>query len=406
MKPTSKNLHWILLLSSVSWTAVALQAASLDSSAFLPGSDNDIAIILLIGFVSLALIVSFMCSVAETVLLSITPAYIESLRQKHPRRAARLRQLRQEKVDRSLAAILTMNTVAHTVGAIEAGAQSAIVFGSTWVGLFSAIMTLMILFFSEIIPKTLGAIYWPRLTGVTTWYIRTLIFLMYPLVLASEGITRLITRNKTIHNFSRDEFIAMAGIGKQSGEIDEQELRIIHNLFRFRSLKITDIMTPRTVISALPESMSVAEARQIAVNKAFSRLPVYNKDADDITGFVLKDELLMPHNEAAQRVRLKEMKRPIQCVPDSILLPRVLEQFLQQRLQIVMVVDEYGQIKGLVTLEDVIETLLGMEIIDEMDSVADMQAWARQQWARRAAVLGVELSDEVLQQGAKEGDNG
>ena len=210
----------------------------------------------------MALVISFLCSVAETVLLSMTPSYIEGLKVQKPEQAARLKLLRQEKIDRSLAAILTMNTVAHTVGAIEAGAQSAIVFGSTWVGLFSAIMTLLILFLSEIVPKTLGAVYWRKLVGITTLYIRALIVLMYPLVVVSEALTRLITRGKTAHKFSREEFLSMVGFGQKSGEIDEHESKIIQNLFRFRSLKVTDVMTPRVVISSLSEDMPVSEAQK------------------------------------------------------------------------------------------------------------------------------------------------
>lgn len=245
---------WILLVPFLLTIAGSAFAVGVDASVGIGSSniDNTLrplqeksnAIFLLIIFVSMALIISFLCSVAETVLLSITPSYIEGLREKNPERSHRIKLLRQEKIDRSLAAILTMNTIAHTVGAIEAGAQSAVVFGSAWVGLFSGVMTLMILFLSEIIPKTLGAVYWRNLVGVTEVFIRILIVIMYPLVVASEGMTRVITRGKSVHPFSRDEFLAMVGFGQKMGEIDEHESKIIKNLFRFRSLKVTDIMTP------------------------------------------------------------------------------------------------------------------------------------------------------------------
>ncbi len=297
-------------------------------------------------------------------------------------------------MDRSLAAILTMNTIAHTVGAIEAGAQASVLFGSSWVGFFSALMTLLILFLSEIIPKTLGALYWPSLVPAASLYIRSLIFLLYPLVRASEGLTRWISRNKDIHQFSREEFLAMAGIGEQIGEIDSQESKIIHNLFRFRSLKVTDIMTPRTVVYAYDQELSIAEAQQLASDSHFSRILLYKGSKDDIVGFALKDEILMHSLERPTKPNLKLFKRHIEAVPDSMQLPKLLELLLQTRQQIVIVVDEYGVLKGLVTLEDVIETLLGMEIIDEMDSVSDMQALARQQWARRAKSLGLQLTEE------------
>ncbi len=381
----------ILLLAVPAAAAAAVGIPDATSAA-----DRESAVILLIAFVSLALVVSFLCSVAETVLLSITPPFIESLRDSKPKRAALLQALRQDKVDRSLAAILTMNTISHTVGAIGAGAQSAVVFGSTWVGVFSAVMTLAILFLSEIIPKTLGAVYWRSLVGVTTLFIRSLIVLLYPLVLASEAITRLITHGKSIHRFSRDEFIAMAGLGEQIGALDEHESKIIHNLFRFRSLTATDIMTPRTVISALPEAMPIDEAQALAGRSAFSRLPVYRQDIDDITGFVLKDEILSQPAEAGTDVTLTAFKRKLPAVPGTLVLPKLLEFLLDQRQHIAIVVDEYGGTRGLVTLEDVIETLLGLDIVDEMDNVADMQALARQQWLKRAQALGLELAAEDL----------
>jgi CBS domain containing-hemolysin-like protein len=368
----------------------ALAAGAAESAERQP-ADPDTALIALVTFVGLALVVSFLCSIAETVLLSITPSYIESLRSDDAVAAGRLQILRQEKVDRSLAAILTMNTIAHTVGAIEAGAQSAIVFGSAWVGVFSAVVTLLILFFSEIIPKTLGALYWPRLVRVTAAYIRTLILCLYPLVLASEWLTRLITRGKEVHRFSREEFVAMADLGEQIGEIDPQESRIIQNLFRFRSLNATDIMTPRTVVSALPETTSISEAQEAVQHIRFSRLPVYRDNIDRITGFVLRDDVLLHSTAENLGTTLQACKREILAVPELMHLPALLEFMLTKRQHIAVVVDEYGGTKGLVTLEDVIETLLGLEIIDEMDSVSSMRALAKKQWERRAKALGIEL---------------
>ena len=181
--------------------------------------------------------------------MSITPSYIAGLRDKKPKLAALLKRLKQENVDQSLAAILTLNTIAHTVGAIGSGAKATVVFGSAWFGLFSALMTLMILFLSEIIPKTIGAVYWRNLAGLTAQFVRGLIWSLYPLIWVSEALTRLIARRKSAHAFSREEFIAMAGIGERAGKIDPRESRIIRNLFRLDSLTAGDIMTPRTVIS-------------------------------------------------------------------------------------------------------------------------------------------------------------
>ncbi|MGD2089438.1 MAG: CNNM domain-containing protein [Candidatus Aminicenantes bacterium] len=352
---------------------------------------TDTDIVLLVVFVLLALIVSFLCSVAEAVLLSITPSYIARLREVKPKLAALLKRLKQDNVDQSLAAILTLNTIAHTVGAVGAGAKAAVVFGSVWVGVFSAVMTLMILFLSEIIPKTLGAVFWRKLAGVTAIFVHSLILTLYPLIKISEGLTRLIARRKNLHLFSREEFIAMARIGEQTGEIDEDQSRIIRNLFRLESLKAADIMTPRTVIAALGQDMTVTQALNANANTPFSRLPLYRRNLDDITGFILKDDMLLAKAQHQGEVKLEKLKREIMTIIGEMSLSNLLESLLDKRQHIALVVDEYGGTKGLVTLEDVVETLLGMEIVDEMDKIEDMQALARQQWAKRARALGLEV---------------
>ena len=349
--------------------------------------------ILLLAYVLLALVFSFLCSVAEAVLLSITPTYIAGLRDKRPRQADMLHKLKIENVDRSLAAILTLNTIAHTVGAIGAGAKATAVFGSAWFGVFSAVMTLLILFLSEIIPKTLGAVYWRSLTSVTAYFVRTLTIILYPLILVSELLTRLIAHGKEVHIFSRDEFIAMADMGEQSGQIKEQESRIIQNLFHFESLTAKDIMTPRTVIVALQQDITVSDALMEHPHNVFSRLPIYDKDLDGITGFVLKDDLLLAKAKDKHDMPVKSLQREIMTVSDALPLSQLLEKLLDERQHIALVVDNYGGTRGLVSLEDVVETLLGMEIVDEMDKVADMQTLARQQWERRARGLGINIEE-------------
>jgi len=348
-------------------------------------------VVLLITFVMLALILSFICSVAEATLLSITPSYIESLREKKLKRATLLKRLRHEKIDQSLAAILTLNTIAHTVGAIVAGAEATVVFGSVWIGLFSTIMTLLILFFSEIIPKTMGAVYWRQFVGLTVFFVEGLIVSLYPLVWIAERLTRLITRGKVEHVFSRDEFIAMADIVEQTGQINEHESKFIRNLFRLGSLQAIDIMTPRVVISALPQDMTVTEALKNADGPPFSRLPIYGKDIDDVTGFVLRNEILLSTFQGQDSLKLNALKRDISFVPESMPLSMLLELLLEHRQHITIVVSEYGGTSGLVTLEDVLETLLGMEIQDEMDEIEDMQVMAWQQWQKRAEALGINV---------------
>ncbi|WP_339135741.1 MAG: hemolysin family protein [Candidatus Electrothrix sp. GW3-4] len=346
--------------------------------------------LLLILYVLLALLFSFLCSVAESVLLSITPSYIEGQKEKRPQYAALLKQLRLDNVDRSLAAILTLNTIAHTVGAIGSGSKATVVFGSAWFGVFSAVMTLLILFLSEIVPKTLGTVYWAQLAGPTSYLVNILIVVLYPLVWISEKLTKSISHGNDIHIFSRDEFIAMAQVGVETGHIRDKESRIIRNIFRFESLKVNDIMTPRAVISALPEDMKIIDSMKQVTQTPFSRLPLYAMHIDDITGFVLKEDILINAAQKQSDKKLTALKREILFVPESISLVVLLERFLKERQHIAIVVDEHGGTDGLVTLEDLIETLMGMEIMDETDDVEDMRSLARKQWKERAKALGID----------------
>jgi CBS domain containing-hemolysin-like protein len=344
----------------------------------------------LIVYVVLALVFSFLCSVAEAVLLSITPSYIEGLKNKQPGQAALLKRLKQDNVDKSLAAILTLNTIAHTVGAVGAGAKATLVFGSAWFGAFSAAMTLMILFLSEIIPKTIGAVYWSKLVGPTAFFVNTLIVILYPIVWLSEKITKSISHGTGMHIFSRDEFIAMASVGEITGQIRTKESKIIRNLLRFESLKVTDIMTPRTVISALAEDMTIKESLTYIMQTPFSRLPLYKSHMDNTTGFVLKDDVLIFLAQKRGDEPLKVLKRDIMAVPNSIPLTVLFERFLKERQHIALIVSEHGGTDGLVTLEDLIETLMGMEIVDETDNVVDMRSLARKKWMERARAMGLE----------------
>ncbi|BBO81914.1 hypothetical protein DSCO28_24800 [Desulfosarcina ovata subsp. sediminis] len=373
----------ILLVSP----AVAIPVGSGGTVAQATSADT----LLLIAYVSLALGVSFLCSVAEAVLLSVTPAYIESLKFRRPERATLLKRLKQDNVDQSLAAILTLNTIAHTVGAIGAGAKATAVFGSAWFGLFSAVMTLMILFLSEIIPKTIGAVYWTKLAGLVALFVRGMIVLLYPMVWISERLTRLVAGDNPVHVFSREEFLAMVRVGEQSGQLQNKESRIIRNLFRFDSLNIADIMTPRTVISAFPDTMAMAVATDRMAKSPFSRFPIYRKDIDDVSGFVLKDDVLVLSAKGRGEEPLLSARRDILAVPETLRPSILLETFLKDRQHIALIVDEYGGTEGIVTLEDLVETLMGMEIVDERDTVEDMRALARKRWAARARVLGVEI---------------
>ena len=398
-------------LKPIRWTSAFILPSSLPSLALASDAENllwpnmhyvNTDVLQLIAYVLLALGFSFLCSVAEAVLLSVTPSYIEGLKEKRPKRAALLKRLKQEKVDQALAAILTLNTIAHTVGAIGAGAKATVVFGDYWFGLFSAVMTFMILFLSEIIPKTIGAVYWARLTVPTALFVKLLMIILYPVVWLSEKLTRLIARRKSLHVFSRKEFAAMARIGEHTGHIKKSESRIIRNLFRFESIKITDIMTPRTVISAFSENMSITDVLKHVSTAPFSRLPIFGAGIDDITGFVLKDDIFVLNAQGRGDQQLKSLRRDILAVPDLISPSTLFEHFLTDRQHIAIVFDEHGGTEGLVTLEDLIETLMGMEIVDETDNVEDMRALARKKWVERAKSLGI--SSETAEQSKAEQD--
>jgi CBS domain containing-hemolysin-like protein len=350
---------------------------------------------LLALYVALAIGVSFLCSTMEAVLLSVTPSYVAALEREGSATGERLHQFK-ENVDRPLAAILSLNTIAHTVGAAGVGAQAAIVFGEAYTGIVAAVLTLLILVLSEIIPKTLGAVYWRTLAPAVVSTLVATIWLMWPLVKLSQGITYLMSRNEDETAFSREEFTAMAELGEKEGVFEEKESRILRNLFRFNSLRVKDVMTPRTVIFNLPEDRTIGDVVEERDEFRFSRIPVYDDDPDDITGYVLKDEMLLRAAQEEFDVTLEEISRDILVVHETLPLPDLLERLLDSLEHIALVVDEYGGVAGVVTMEDVVETLLGLEIVDEADSVEDMQALARKQWFKRARELGM-VSAEALE---------
>lgn len=393
LAPNSR-LAMLMALSLVLLPYPALAASAMAEPTAL-------SVVLLIIFVLLAIGVSFVCSLAESVLLSMTPSFIADVEESNPKKASMLRGLKIDNIDQSLAAILTLNTVAHTLGSIGAGAQATIVFGSAWFGLFSAIMTLAILFLSEIIPKTLGTVYWRQLSGMVAYFVRGIIMLLYPLIWISERLTKLLVRGKKTQTFSRREFAALASIGEESGQIDPLESRIIRNLLAFGAIKVEDIMTPRSVMLAFEQTKTVAEVLADRPKLTFSRLPIYDGDLDNITGFVLKTDMLLAKVNHAMHKPLIQFQREITFVFSKMKLFDLLELMLKNRLHIAITVGEYGEVKGVVTLEDVFETLLGLEIVDEIDRVEDMQALARQMMDRRVERLGMKLSDDEQDDNSK-----
>lgn len=348
---------------------------------------------LLIFYVLLALAVSFLCSVMEAVLLSVTPSHIAVLEQEGRPLAERLRRLKGD-IDRPLAAILSLNTIAHTVGAAGAGAQATKVFGDAYVGVISAVLTLLILVISEIIPKTLGAVYWRELTPIVVRVLRPTIWSMWPLVKMAQGITLLLSRDKPQASVSREEITAMAELAEREGVVEAEESRILQSLLQFGSLRVRDVMTPRIVVFALSEQLTVTSVVQEHSSFRFSRIPVFDTSRDDMTGYVLKDDILLKAAQDQGRLSLRDLKRDFLVVPATLPLPDLFERLLGEREHIALVVDEYGGTEGIVTMEDAVETLLGLEIVDEADSADDMQVLARQQWLKRAGRLGL-LSEET-----------
>ena len=346
---------------------------------------------LLVLYVAVAIGISFLCSILEAVLLSVTPAYVGALAETKPAVADRLRTLKAD-VDRPLAAILSLNTVAHTIGAAGAGAEAAAYWGDAAVGIFSGVLTLGILILSEIIPKTLGAVYWRTLAPLVSRALTPLIWITYPLVLLSQGITKLLARGKVEGSVSRDELAAMAQIGTQEGVFAESEGRILASLFRFRDLKARDVMTPRTVVVSYDETTPLATIAADA--RAFSRVPLYRGERDHVTGYALRDDVLAALAEGQGEAPASSIARDVMTVPDSLALPTLFERLLDRREHLAVVVGEYGGLAGVVTVEDVVETLLDLEIVDEVDAQTDLQEAARQQWAARAHKLGFS-ADEV-----------
>lgn len=297
-------------------------------------------------------------------------------------------------IDKPLAAILTLNTIAHTVGAIGVGAQASIIWADAnplITGLaVPVIMTLAILLFSEIVPKTLGATYWKELVGFTVSSLRVIIFLLAPLVWMCQGLTRLLKRDIEGSVFSRSDFMTMAEIGAREGVFEESESEIISNLIRFESVCAEDIMTPRTVVLAVAEERTIDDFLDDNVQRQFSRIPTFHDGSKDhVTGFVLKGDLLTAKIDGRGGELISTLRRDIMFVQESFPLPELFNRLIAKREHIAAVVDEFGGMAGIVTMEDAIETLLGQEILDESDREADMRVRARMEWQKRAKLRGL-----------------
>lgn len=341
---------------------------------------------LLIIFVVLAIGVSFLCSILEAVLLSITPSFVEGAQEERPKLAEKLRGLRAD-IERPLAAILSLNTIAHTVGATGAGAQAAVVFDDTGVGIFSAVLTLGILILSEIVPKTLGATYWRGLAPFTVRVLPWLIIAQLPLVWMSQIITKLLTRGKMHAEVSRDEITALTTAGQRLGVVEEDETRVVSNLFKLPEIAAKEVMTPRTVIEHVSSAATVEDVVSGRETFPHSRLLVTSETIDDVQGFALIRELLLAALRGDKSRPVSDYVRELPRVPEAMDLDTLFDLLMEKDAHIALVQDEYGGTAGLVTMEDILETLLGTEIVDEHDQAEDLQkvAKARAQQRRSGA---------------------
>ena len=345
---------------------------------------------LLLLFLLAAMVVSFLCSILEATLMSTPISYITMREEEGYKPAARFKEYKQDP-SRAIAAILSLNTIANTIGAAGVGSQATRLFGSQWFGLVSALMTILILIFSEIIPKTLGTTRWKSLMGFATVMIRGLIFLMYPLVLLIELLSGLITPEDAEEPaVSRDEVSAMANVAEEEGDLEEDENTIIQNLISMDEVKAFDVMTPRVVCEIAPESMTLKSFYKNKRYRHHSRIPVYADNDEYITGYILRMEALQLMAEDKFDLTLGEIRRDVATFDEDTTLDVIWDEMLSKDEQIAIIINEYGSFQGIITLEDVIETLLGSEIVDENDTVRDMQQLALERWKKR----GHSVADE------------
>lgn len=336
----------------------------------------------LVLFVVIPSLVFFLCSLLESVILSVSNAYIALLVKKGKRSGVILRKFKLN-INRPLAAILVFGTISSTVGAMGVGAQVYKLFGSTWIALSSVLLTLVTLVFSELLPKTLGTGHWKRIAPFAAYFISGMIFSVYPLVWLLERISRGLSRKAQQISLSREEIVVMAELAAAEGVLLKKEARIIENLLLLNEIRTEDILTPRKVITALQKDMTAGEAMQLSPPIHFTRIPVFNKGLDDVIGLVLHDRILTASYTGRADSKIESLMGPIHAVPESKPLADLLDEFINRREHLFEVVDEYGGTAGIVTLEDVLETLLGVEIVDEFDSVEDMRVYAVEKWRQR-----------------------
>lgn len=329
---------------------------------------------LLFIYLGVSIGISFLCSLVEASLLTVSRADGTFLARQGKASGRHLEEMK-DKIDRPLAAILTLNTCAHTVGAAGVGAQSLALFGKEWVAVTSAVLTLAILVLSEIIPKTIGASYAKPLIPFTVFTVRWMIWLCYPLIILLNMLSKLLTGSGHAEGvLSREHFAVMADLAGTQGSLSPEEASIVQQTLRLRDVRVSEIMTPRTAMFMLSRSTTVGQAIVDSEMAQFSRVPVFGEGPDDVLGITLKHDIFAAAVRGERSRRIESMLRPIHAVPEMAPVMRILEEFGRLGHHLFLVVDEYGGTAGLVTLEDVLETVLGREIVDETDSVADLRS--------------------------------
>jgi len=334
----------------------------------------------LVIVVSLLIGLSFLCSLLESVILSIRRPFIQTLID-GDKKSGRLLKKMKDNIDEPIAAILTLNTISHTMGAAVSGAIAAELFGSKWMGVFSAVLTLLILVLSEIIPKTLGARYWKSLSHLSAYILRVMIIILKPLILPMNYLSRLITNEDHGDRVSKAELFNYIKIGYDQGVIDPDEFKIIENLLKLRNIRVRDIMTPRTVVESIEPGLKINDLREKIQGLKFSRIPIYDSRKNRIHGFVLRREIMDYINKNKSGKSLSSISTKPVFLPDSLSILELMNFFAGKGIHMAFVINEYGDYTGLVTIEDAVETLLGVEIVDEYDPVTDMQALAYKKMA-------------------------
>jgi len=332
---------------------------------------------LLILYFFLAVSVSFLCSILESVLLSVNMSYISVLEKSKPN-IGKLLRLHKININKSIASILILNTIANTLGAAAVGAQASILFGNSAVVYVSIILTFAILFFSEIIPKTIGALYYKQLAPMAALIIRIFIWFTYPIILSTLFVTNRISKGKEdVNTLTKEELLESMLLSEDDGVIDEKESDIIENILKLDNIKVGEVLTPRSVVFALDENMSVKEIIETKEDIfKFSRIPVYNDSIEDVTGLVLTKKIF---KQALQddSVSVGSIKKDIFFINENVPVSKALDLFIAKKDHMFLIRDNYGQTEGILTLEDCVETILGLEIVDESDSTEDMRELAK-----------------------------